>query len=108
MNDAGLVAAAGGLLTAFAFAQTSRHHTVGRLGMIVGLLTIPLFVALCWRVALDLHWWTIPVAVTAAVLAGMINGVYVRSAGTAGLYRMQPLVGGAFLILTIASWLLRD
>lgn len=106
MQDAGIFLAVVGLAALLAFAQTSRRHMFNKLSSFLGLLTIPLFVAAVWRLALVFGWWTILVFVVVSLVVGTVNGVFGRRQGVATVYSMQPWVGLLSLICIAASWLL--
>ena len=90
-----------------AFVQTARHLAIGRVGKVLSPLIVPVAVAAVWRVALDLHWWTIVAFVFVALVVGTINGFAIRSTGKASIYSMQPLVGLLAVGCVGTSWALR-
>lgn len=87
-----------------AFAQTSKHLTVGPYSNFISWLAIPGGVAVIWKLALLFGWWTIVVFVAVSLLVGTINAMIVRSMGREFLFSMQPVQGTVFVAATVAAW----
>ena len=103
----GLILAVSGLGLWLAFTQTARHLAVNAVSKVLAILIIPIAVAAIWRIALDLHWWTILLFVAASLIVGIINGIAMRKIGKDGVFSMQTLVGLVGAALVGASWFLR-
>lgn len=105
MRDIGLIAAVAGLFLLLSFTQTARRLLMNKLSTALSVVSIPMFIAAMWRIAIDIGWWAAAMFVLASMLAGIVNGVMSRlGGGTVVVYQMQPLVGGLAAACIGISW----
>lgn len=104
----GAILASFGLIPLVAFAQSTKLGTSGKIGAVFAITQIPAGVALLWRVADDLSWWTAIVFIVASLIAGAINAAMMRrnEAGRLSIVFAQPMMGFAFTLCAIVSCLL--
>lgn len=103
----GAIVAGIGLLGLLYFAHTSRFASSGSLGTVLGLLSIPMGIALLWRLALTAGWWTILIFLVTSFFVGFTSGNFIRKNGIEPLIDLQPLQGGVALVCALTSWFLR-
>lgn len=101
--DIGILLAVVGLGNLVAFAQTSKHQLMGKWSTVLGVLTIPLGVAVLWRLALDFGWWTIAIFIVVSLVVGFMTAALARGNGVASVYLLQPVVGTIALGCTAAA-----
>lgn len=105
MRGIGLIAAVAGLFLLLSFAQTARSLLMNKLSTALSAVSIPMFIAAIWRIAIDIGWWSAAMFVLASMLAGIVNGAMSRFAGGRFVvYQMQPLVGGLAAACIVISW----
>ncbi|GLO24225.1 hypothetical protein [Pseudomonas putida] len=92
------------LTALLAFAQTSKHLTVGPYSNFLSWLALPAGVAILWKLALLYGWWTIAMFVAVSLLVGTINALTVRGMGRDFLFSLQPVQGTIFAVATVAAW----
>lgn len=107
MRDVGFVLAIAGLSMWMAFVQTAAKLAVSKLSALLLVLALPLTIAALWRIALDLHWWTIAVFPVTGLVVGTFHAIAARKLGVSTIYSMQPLVGLMAALCVGASWFAR-
>ena len=80
LSDIGFIVAVLGLGAMFSYIQLRRGNT--------GFIAIGAFVFFLWRIAIEMHWWTILIFVGAAIIAGALNGIFARKLGAAPVFSM--------------------
>ncbi|NVL28009.1 hypothetical protein F2S71_16590 [Pseudomonas syringae pv. actinidiae] len=68
------------------------------------MLVIPAGIAILWKLGSIFGWWTILIFIVVSLFTGTLNAVAARSMGREFLYSMQPILGTAFSLFTIAAW----
>lgn len=94
--------ASGALLLLVCFSRSVRGGFSGPLGTYLGLLQIPLGIALLWLLALVVGWWTIAIFVAVS----LVSGVLVIRATLGWWVIAQPMIGLGMVVLTAAAWAL--
>ncbi|MEQ6971044.1 hypothetical protein [Pectobacterium polaris] len=103
-NDWGLIAALIGIAVSTLLAQTTKHQSVSPTAAVLGTLNIPLCIALIWRVALSLGWWTVLAFVVVSLISGTFSAVLARKGMGWLLYATQALQGIVVIACTVLAW----
>ncbi|MEZ2724115.1 hypothetical protein ACBQ21_08965 [Pseudomonas putida] len=93
-----------GLAALLSFAQTYKHGSINRYAQAVGMLIIPIAIAIIWRLGTIFGWWTIAIFIVVSLLVGSINAFMIRKSGLTSLFSLQPLLGTVALIAAAGSW----
>lgn len=96
-----------GVLSLLIFSTTSRRVASGPIGTFYGLMTLPIGIALLWRLAVGIGWWTVLVFVAASFVSGFFTAKIIRAQGLEALVTGQPLQGTLALLCAAGSWFLR-
>ena len=96
-----------GLGALLSFSQMTKHDLYsGRLGVIFGMLTIPVLIALMWKIIATFGWWTIAIFIIESLIVGYLNMKFIRAHGMASLVAMQPFLGLVFTSCAVLCWFL--
>lgn len=80
----------------------------GKLGVVFGVLALPMMISLLVKGWLLFSWWIIPLFIVISLLVSPITIAARRGEqGGAGLVAMQPLIGAVGLAASIGCWLLK-
>lgn len=96
-----IATAGASLFVLLLFARSQRGGVSGPVGTFIGLLQIPLAVALLYLLAIHIGWWTIAVF----VVLSLIVGVMVNRDNLGQWVRLQPALGLIMLGLAALAWL---
>ncbi len=105
-SDIGFVLTTVGLIPWLAFCYTARFGSVGLVGRVLSPLIVPVAIAALWRIALDLHWWTIAVFFLASVTTATFNAFVMRFMGKATLFAAQSFNGLLGLGCVVLGWVI--
>ena len=99
-GDIGFVFAFVGLGSALALNQIYRTSAVAG-------FTALLVIAALWRIAVDLHWWTVLAFIVVSFVVGISTGTFTRRRGRGALLSARFPVAATALVSTPLAWLLR-
>ncbi len=103
-DDFGLIAALVGIFVSTLLAQTTKHQSVSQVAAVLGAINIPLCIALIWRAAMSLGWWTILAFIVVSLASGFFSGILVRGGMLWMQYKTQSLQGVVVILCTLLAW----
>ncbi len=93
-----------GITISVVLGSSTKMGTSGPLGTFFGVLLIPVIIALLWKSAMLVGWWTIAVFIGLSLIAGFVIAPIRRNRPEA-LIQMQPLLGILSTGFAVAAWL---
>lgn len=106
MTDIGFGIACAGLWSVIAFGQTVRHMATNKFNAILGLFQIPAAISLLWRIAIDIHWWTVLVFIGVSLAVGITSGIITQRYGSGVHFNFQSAYGLILLTSSVICWFL--